>query len=296
MDRLLRDLPYFMEVARQKSFTLAADALDVPLSTLSRRIAAMENDLGVQLLYRTTRSVELTESGKTFFEECDHILTEMENARERMLRDLQQPSGRVRLSLTADFYHVYMGDALSSFAALYPDIEMHVHFSTRWVDLNSEPFDLEIRGGHLPDSDLKSRKLYTVYPALYASPALLEFYKTPENPDDLKNIPFIFQMTPGTYALNLRKGNQEKTISLRPKYIVNNVSICLEFVLKGLGAGALVTPLTKKYEQKDQLIRLLPGWRLPGVDINVVMPTGDLPYRTRLFVNYLVEYFASLPK
>lgn len=296
MDRLLRDMPYFMEVARQKSFTLAADALDVPLSTLSRRIAAMEKDLGVHLLHRTTRSVELTESGKTFYESCDHILTEMENTRERMLRDLEKPSGRLRVSLPEYIYHVYMGDILSSFAALYPEIELHVHFTTRWVDLNTEPFDLEIRGGDLPDSDLKVHKLCTVHPALYASPILLEFYKEPEKPGDLKNMPFIFHIAPGNYTLELHRDGRAEIVSLRPVHMAGSISLCLEFALKGLGVAALVAPLTERYEQTGQLVRLLPEWEAPGADISVVMPSGDLPYRVRLFVDYLAEHFRSLPK
>lgn len=295
MDRLLRDMPYFMEVARRKSFTQAADALDVPVSTLSRRIAAMEKSMGVQLLHRSTRIVELTESGKNFYESCDFIVAEVNNARERLVRDLKRPVGRVRLSVQADVYYLFLRGVACSFAAQYPGIEMHVFFSTRWVDLHTEPFDLEIRGGDLPDSDLKVRKLVTANAGLYAAPGLLEIYSAPTNPAELSQLPWIYHDEPGSSGLELRKDDTVEAVSLRPAHVVNNIAASLEFTLEGLGAAALELSVAGEYEKKGQLVRLLPDWHIPGFAISVVMAGDQLPYRVRLFVDHLATHFASLP-
>ncbi len=213
MERLLRDMPLFVEVAKRRSFTLAADALDMPVSTLSRRIAALEKELGLPLLRRNSRNVELTESGKEFFERCDFIVAEAEMARDIVTRNMKSPTGRVRIALTGDIYHAYMRGAFSAFAAEWPGIHLQVHFSERAVDLLTEPFDLDIRRGPLPDSGLKARRLITLWPSLYASPKLLESYSAPKEPRDLRNTPCITLAQAGD-RWTMRKGKREASITL----------------------------------------------------------------------------------
>ncbi len=293
MDRLLPSMPYFMEVARRRSFTQAADALDIPVSTLSRRIAALERDLGVQLLYRSTRIVELTESGKSFLESCEFIVSEATSARERLVRDQKSPVGLVRLSLLADVYHLYLRGKLGAFATQYPGIELHIIFSTRRVDLHAEPFDLEIRVGRLPDSELKARKLATVHAGVYADPRLLEFYPVPDTPAGLSRLPWIHNDQPGVIQ-ELHKDDQVELMPSRPAHVVNSLASGLELALAGLGAIPLMTAVAAEYEKKGQLVRLLPEWRTPGLDISVVMAGAQLPHRIRLFVDYLAAHFAKL--
>ena len=104
MERMLRDLPLFVEVARQKSFTRAAENLDLPLSTVSRRIIALESELGVRLFLRSSRKVELTEMGVQFFDRCSTVVADAEAAWEELSHNMQGPSGKVRLSLPMDLY------------------------------------------------------------------------------------------------------------------------------------------------------------------------------------------------
>lgn len=294
MDNILRGIPYFLQVARQKSFTLASEALDIPLSSLSRRIKDLEKSLGLQLLHRTTRSVELTESGKSFYESCDVIMSELQRTCARLTNEQRVPAGKVRLSVLADIYQVYLQGVTSAFAARYPKIEMHVHVSTRWVDLYSEPFDLEFRVGKLPDSDLKAHKLATIHPCLYASPNLLECYTAPESPKELDSFPVILQTHPGRCNLELQRKGETITISLKPVHVVNSMSIALEFALAGLGVAALLPSVAEEYVKKGKLVHLLPDWQGSGIDINVVMAGGMLSYRVRLFVDYLAAHFAKL--
>ncbi len=294
MRDLLRDLPYFLEVAQHKSFTAAADSLDVPLSTLSRRIAAMEEMLGVSLLHRTTRSMELTESGRIFLESCRTIVAEMDSVKKRLDSVAQNPSGKIRLFLLPDIHAFYIKDVLSTFATRYPDIELHVLFSTRWNDLYGQAIDLEIRVGDLPDSDLKARKLFTEYAAPFAAPSLLEFYPAPETPGDIKNMPCIGQDHVSHQDWKTEKDGRVENLWLRPAHIVNNVEVCLEFVLKGLGIGLFPLRMAAPHVRSGRLVRLLPEWRMPGITLSAVMPEGQIPYRVRLLLDYLVEHFAAL--
>lgn len=294
MNKLLRDVPYFLEVAHQKSFTAAADALDVPLSTLSRRVAAMEKTLGVRLLHRTTRHMELTESGRIFLECCGSIMSEMKSARQRLEGVVQKPSGRIRIALFPEIHTAYLKDVLSAFALRYPDIELHIHFATRWTDLYAESVDLEFRVGDLPDSDLSVRKIYTERLALYAAPGLAGLRPMPKEPDGLRQLPYISQEhVPGS-VWKLEKDGRTEQLFLRPSHRVNNLGMCLEFALKGLGMAVFPLMLAGRYVKSGQLVQLLPDWNVPGMALSLVMPGGQLPHRVRLLIDYLVRHFEAL--
>ena len=292
MNNLLSNLPFFVEVARQKSFTLAADALDMPISTLSRRISAMEKELGVRLFRRNTRKVELTEGGADFFERCNYILGAMESARDSLMRDMKQPSGPVRLAMPMDVYHAFLEGVFSDFALQYPDIRMEVTFTNRWVDLMTEPFDLDIRVGELPDSNLRARRLYSVTHGVYASPKLLEFYPEPQVPEDLKKMPCIgMHVSSGGWELN--RDGEERRIPLNFIHYLNGGGLMAEFLLAGIGASLAPPSMMKAFEKYNMVKRLLPEWTGPVTDLHLVMPEGQLPHRVRLFADYLAAHFSS---
>lgn len=297
MRNTLADLPFFVEVARHKSFSRAADALDIPIATLSRRIAAMEKDLGVLLFRRTTRSVELTEEGAVYYKSCELIVAEADTARETLLSGQKIPRGRVRLSLPPIIYHLYMHGSLSAFTAAYPEIDLHVHFSSQWVDLNTDHFDLEIRVGSLPDSSLKHRKLLTVEPGFYASPAFLERYPLPQTPTDLRKLPCTPLATTQGHLLTLSKGRKTETFNVPDaRHTVNSTALSLEFALAGQTIAGLGVHIAEKYVASGQLVRLLPDWRAQGVDISLVMPPISQPYRVRLLIDHLAAHFASVAR
>lgn len=291
MQKFLSDLPFFVEVAKWKSFTQAANALDVPLPTISRRIAALEKSLGIQLFNRSKRKVELTEAGCGFYESCEFVVAEAYNALENLLREQRKHTGRIRLALPATVYFTSMQGALGAFAMKYPGIEMHVHFSTRWLDLYSEPFDLEIRTGDLPDSDLIVRKLITSEMGVYAAPELLNRYHVPHEPDELTDFPYIHMTIFSRHGLELRKDGKAEFVSMHPAHTVNGLALALDFLLAGQGIAAIEVGTARKYEQAGEIVRLLPEWSTPGVTISLVRASGKTSHRVQLFVDYLVEYF-----
>ena len=291
MQKLFPDLPFFVEVAKWKNFTQAADALDIPLSTVSRRIAAMEKSLGIQLFHRNNRKVELTEAGRSFYDNCEFVVAEAHNALESLLREQKNHTGRIRLALPATVYFTYMQGVLGAFAAKYPGIEMHVNFSTRWVDLYSEPFDAEIRTGDLPDSGLIVRKLITSEMGVYASPDLLDHYPVPHEPKELAVYPYIHMTIFSRHGLELCMGSKAEFVSMRPTHIVNGLALGLDFLLAGQGIAAMEVGTARKYEQSGEIVRLLPEWSMPGVTINLVRTSGKISHRVQLFVDYLVDHF-----
>jgi DNA-binding transcriptional LysR family regulator len=295
VDKLLREIPVFMEVARQKGFTRAADILDMPLSTVSRRIAELEKELGIPLFFRNSRKVELTESGRLFFKHCETIVTEANAAIGALENNLKRPHGSIRLVLPSEVYYEFLNGKLGCFAAKWPSIDLHIYISNRWVDLHFDDYDLNIRSGHLPDSDLKIRKLFTLQPALYASKKLFTAYRIPYTPDDIATLPCIVRFQDGNEWI-LHKDLYREAVTIQSRYFVDSNSVALDLALSGVGVACLIPAQVHQYEISGELIRLLPEWRHASVDLSVVMANTLLPQRIRLFVDYLVDCFSSLPQ
>lgn len=293
IEKLFRDIPLFVEAAKQNSFTKAAEIMDIPLPTVSRRISAMEKTLGVPLFYRKTRRVELSEYGQSLYERYRFIVDEAEAALDQLFTDIKQPKGPVRFSVHPEVYYTYMSGVVGEFTARWPGIQLTGHFSARGVDLYTEPFDIDIRTGLLPDSDLKVRRLVTLTPCLYASPIFLQHYFTPSTPQELAKLPCIAP-TLVDEAWPLIRGKAKETVVVRHAHRVDNLQLSLELALAGAGIAWSVPPVAVPYVERGDLVPVLPDWTVPGFDISVVMPPAGMPKRVRLFVDYLVEYFSRL--
>lgn len=190
MQKFLAYIPIFVEVAKHKSFTKAAYALEIPLPTVSRRIMELERGLGAKLLHRNNRKVEMTETGQSFYKRCENILAEALNAKEQVAQAQEAIAGRIRLCLTPSLYFICMQGVLCAFTEKYPDIDLHVNLSLQTADF--EDCDLKIWSGALPDfSSLKVRQLLSSQMGLYAVPAFFGQRPSPQEPQDLEGETFI---------------------------------------------------------------------------------------------------------
>ena len=294
MQKFMADMPFFVEVARRKSFTISAEVLGVPVATLSRRITAMEKKLGIQLFHRTTRRVELTEEGESLYKQCELVVEEVQGIKETILHEQKNPSGRVRLCLPASAYILYLQGHLSAFSALWPNIDLYVHIGRQWMDFGAEAFDLEIRYGRQPDSSFKIHKLGTLYSGLYAAPKFLERHGVPRVPQDLRDLPRV-QQNATANVMKLYKETKAETIALPPpKHIVNNPALAEELIITGQVFGPIFNPIARRIEADGLLVKLLPEWSLKGVDIFLIMPPGNMPRRVRLLADYLIDIFKNL--
>ncbi|MDL2207474.1 LysR family transcriptional regulator [Desulfovibrio sp. OttesenSCG-928-M16] len=293
-EKLFRDIPIFVEAAKHGSFTLAGEAMDIPLPTVSRRIAGMEKILGVPLFYRKTRKVELSEYGQALYERYRFVVDEVDASLEELFSDIKEPRGPVRFSVHPEVYHLYMAGVVSGFAAQWPGIQLTGQFSARGVDLYTEPFDLDIRAGQLPDSDLIVRKLVTLTPRLYASPKLLQHHPLPETPKDLAaTIPCIAPML-ADEVWPVSRGKITEKVTIRPVHRVDNLQLSLELALAGAGVAWSVAHVAAPYVERGELVPVLPEWTVPGFDISAVMASSRIPKRVRLFVDYLVQHFSRV--
>lgn len=291
MHEFLNDMPLFVEVARQKSFSKASEILEIGLSTLSRRIKLLERRMGLPLFYRTTRTVEPTAAGSMLLEHCEFLLAEADNAYESVIGNMRKPAGLIRVCTFADSYPLFSG-ALSSFVAQWPEIHMNVIYAENQVDLFTAPHDVAFLIGPLANPELVARKVFTIDPYLYASQSLFERYPVPQVPEDLHALPCIALERFGS-NWTLTKGDQEAALIIRPRFTFSSTALCREFAIAGHGVALLRSALAVPDERSGDLIRILPDWKGPEHDLYMVTGPGQLPRRVRLFMEYIMKHFAA---
>jgi DNA-binding transcriptional LysR family regulator len=235
MDRdLFSDMTVFVEVVRANSFSKGAESLGMPASTVSRRIAELEKRLGLRLLTRTTRSLSLTDVGQVYYGRCRRLVDEAKLAQEELTDTLQNAKGILKMSLPADFAKYFLAPVLLDFTKQHQDIRYKLDLSPKQVDLTSDPFDLAIRIGELPDSSLISRKITQLDVALYASPDYLNTYDTPKHPDDIAQHQTL-AMHDNPWKLH---GHDEKqTVSITPAITANSIGMLMQLTQSAVVLG-----------------------------------------------------------
>ncbi|MDL2279905.1 LysR family transcriptional regulator [Desulfovibrio sp. OttesenSCG-928-G11] len=287
-------MPLFVELARRKSFSKAAETLEIGLSTLSRRIKLLEQRMGMPLFYRTTRTVELTAAGSMLLEHCEFVLAEAGNAYEAVVNNMQKPAGLIRVCTFADNYSLFSG-VFSAFISQWPEISMNVIFLEKAVDLFTAPYDVAFFTGPVPNPELVAHKVFTVDPYVYASPAFFERYPVPKVPEDLHKLPSIVLERFGN-VWTLTKGKKDVSLVLRPRFTFSSTVLCREFAVAGHGVALLRAALAEPDEKSGALIRVLPDWMGPVHDVYMVTGPGQLSRRVRLFTDYILNYFAAREK
>jgi DNA-binding transcriptional LysR family regulator len=256
---LLNDMALFVEVANTLSFRRAADATGVPNSTLSRRISALEKAIGLRLLHRTTRRVELTEAGQIYYERSRRIVEEARMAHEQLGQLLAQPSGVLRASLPVDFATIYMAPLIAEFARRYPGIAFDFDLTPRRVDLVSEPFDVAIRMGELTDSNLIARLLARLPVGVYASPRYLEVSGEPAQASDLAQHECLSFPRAGKWVLH--RGADTVEVEVGGRFLINSVGMLRRLATLDLGVILLPEEIAADDVAAGRLLRVLPSWQ-----------------------------------
>ena len=290
---LLRDMDLFVKVVNAKGFRGAAEATGVSNSTLSRRIAQLEKDVGLRLLHRTTRKVELTEAGRIYYERCRRIVDEARIAHEQLGEMLAQPSGLLRASLPVDFAANFLSPLLPELARLYPGITFEFDLTPRRVDLVSESFDVAIRMGPLPDSGLIARQLARFAQGLYASPGYVEASDTPGHPAELQQHECITFPHVGSWVLEREQDRVE--VQVGGRFRINSVGMLRQMARLDQGVILVAERIVAEDVAARRLIRLLPEWRGPAVPVYAVTETRLLPAKTLRFIEFLQEQLAPPP-
>lgn len=287
----------FVVVAQKLSFVEAANELQIDPSALSRRIKRLEARLAVRLFNRNTRRVALTEAGAVYLERCQDILTRIDEADEIISSLSTKPRGLLRVSLPVTFGQRHIAPALPEFLATYPDIDLNLAFSDRFVDLFEENIDVAIRIGNLKDSQLIMRRLAPNRRVLCASFDYLNGYGHPQQPEDLKKrhcLNFSMLVTGNTW--HLYRNGKEVAIPINSRIRSDNAEALYQAVLGGCGIAMLATFIVGEDLKSKKLEIVLPEWKIPETNIfAVIAPGGYIPSKTQVFIDFLVDRFRGIP-
>jgi DNA-binding transcriptional LysR family regulator len=287
------DLRLFFEVAKAGNITAAARRLELPKSTVSRRLIQFEESLGIRLLHKTTRKITLTELGSNYLERCESVVREIEEARSYLDSVTTKAAGVLRVTMPTDVGIHWFADFLAGFARRHPDVKLSLDFTGRRLDLIGERFDVALRAGALTGSEAVARKLFSWTWQLYASPGYLREKGTPKSPVDLADHRFVVleAYSRPTPEIDLVSGQKVERITMPGVVVSNSLGVLRAMLIAGGGIGLVPFRMAEEPLRKRQLVRVLPAWASRPLDIFYVIPSRRLlPAKTRLFVEELVEH------
>ena len=295
----LNDFVWFVKVVDYGGFAAAGRALDLPKSRLSRRIAQLEERLGVRLIHRTTRQFTVTEVGQTFYQHCKAMMVEAEAAEEAVAALQAEPRGVVRITCPITLLHVHVGPMLARFMARYPGINLQLEATNRRVDLVGEGVDIAIRVRPRPfdDSDLVLRVLADRGHCLVAGPALIQRMGEPVVPSELSAWPGL-SMNEGKHihkwALS-GPGGAKAEIHYHPRLITTDMLALREAAMAGIGVVQLPVLMVKDQLASGELVRVFDAWESRREVIHAIYPSrrGLLP-SVRTLVDFLTEEYARM--
>lgn len=288
----IEDLQTFVEVADAGGISPAALRLGIAKSIVSRRLARLEADLGVQLLARTTRGASLTEAGLTFRDFAARICAEMDVARETVLPtgDLR---GRLRISVPLTFGPTHFAPVIADMARRHPKLQIQACYSDRFVDIVTEGFDCAIRVGYLPDSTLVARRVGPISGQLVASPAYVQAHGAPQTPADLLAHEALMQ---GTESWQFMDGDQIVTVRPQGRFKADNGTALVAAAVAGLGLGYLPDGLTHPFLASGALVPVMQRYPPRPAGAYVLRPPGPHPARkVRVLIDMLSAYFEQTP-
>lgn len=281
---------------KEGSLAAAAQQMGVTPPAVSRRLAQLEQRLGVRLLNRTTRRISLTPEGETYLLEGARVLAELESLERTVSGARSTPRGLLKVAATLGFGRRHIAPALSAFAQAFPDVELQLHLTDRPVNLVEQGFDAAVRFGELPDSRLTARRLLPNRRVLCASPSYLAQAEEPKLPSDLlAHRCIVIRESDETYGTwHLHQGERQETVKVRGPFSTNNGESALAWALEG--HGILMRSLwdAAPYLQSGQLRQVLPTWNLAPADVYLIYPTkSNLSAKTRALVDFLAAWFKT---
>jgi DNA-binding transcriptional LysR family regulator len=293
----LKAIAIFVNVVEHRSFRAASATLGIPKSTVSLKIAQLEDQLGVRLLERTTRTLRLTDAGTTYYRQTAPALDALREAATRVAALQTRPTGRLRLTTTLEFGQNVLPEVLDAYLRRYPEVEIQIELGDRRVDLIEEGFDLAIRAGVLQDSTLIARALPTRAFRIYASPAYLRRCGEPRQPEQLRDHDCLLMtghQAPGTWRF--RRGRRAITVEVHGKIAVNSLALVAALAAAGHGIARLPEQIGNAAVAAGKLRRILDHLTPEAIPWHAVYPSArNLSPKVRAFLDLLEGQLRSAP-
>lgn len=290
------ELSFFCLLVKQGSLAATARELNLTPPAVSRRLALLEERLGVRLLNRTTRRIGLTTEGEVYFTSAQRILGEIDEMERLVSSSRAAPKGLLRINAPLGFGRSYVGPAISSFSKSYPEVEVQLHLTDRPVNLPDDSIDIAIHFGEMPDSRLIARKIAANRRLLVASPAYLRAVGMPLHPHDLaQHECIVLRQNSGAYGnWRLSRGDRSETVKVHGKLSTNDGEVALRWALDGRGILMRAEWDVAKYLRSGRLQQVMTDYETPAADIHAVFSERlNLSAKVTAFVEYLRDYLGK---
>ncbi|MDP5190143.1 LysR substrate-binding domain-containing protein [Rheinheimera baltica] len=280
----------FVAVAEQQSFTKAAKQLNISVAQVSRNIAELEASLAIKLLYRSTRSVSLTEEGQLYLQHCRHLVSSLEEANRTLANLNATPRGLIKITAPVYYGETRIAPLLHDFLQRFPDTELELHLTNNRLDLVQAGFDLAIRLGQLEDSSLIAKKLASRTQYVVAAPDYLQKFGLPTSIADLSH----HQCLTGTLSVwRFNQSGKITTFKPQGRILCNSGVALLDAALKGLGLVQLPDYYVRDQLQNNSLLSVLDDIRQPDDGIWAIYPQNrHLSAKVRVLVDFLSNHLA----
>ncbi len=274
MDKLYA-MEAFVKIVDAGSITAAADALEVSQPSMVRTLAALERELGVRLLNRTTRRMSLTDEGRDYYERSRQIMAAVDDARAGLSARLATPRGRLRIASSVSFGRRFVAPVVAEFLAAHPDLKIELLLLDRIVDLVEEGIDLAVRVAQLPDSSMIAHAIGDTHRVVVASPDFLSSVGTPKTPDDLRGarcVSFTGVVAAGSWMFG--EGRRPQKVAVNSVLVSNQIDAAIQACVMGTGFGRFLD-----YHVLDQihcgaLLRVLPKFEGEAIPASIVYPSS----------------------
>lgn len=283
-------LIYFAFVIEEGSFQAAARKLKMPKSTLSRHINVLESDLKVQLLYRTTRRLSLTEAGEKILPSCRRLAEEYRQVQDITQEVSTEPRGTIRITAPITAGRIFLSRWLAMFSTQYPEIVLDVHLSDEEEDMVAHRYDIAIRVGRLQDSSLVSRPFATTPRILCSSPEFLRKH-TIETISDISGVPVVvFSRNPSMNYWKITSNGKAVEVPIRPILVLNDMTAVLEAASNSAGVVLAPAMVANVYIKNGQLRHILPSCFGESAPFHIIyIKRENLPRKTRLLVEHILK-------
>lgn len=280
----------FVEVAKRKSFSQAAVALGMPISSLSRRITLFEAAVGLRLLDRTTRKLVLTSYGEAYLSQASRLVEEAQRTFDDMIAQARGPSGFLKISAPPDFWVLrHLSGVISEFSQNHEHIHIHVDLKPAPVDLAGDSYDLAIAIEEPRETSLILRKIADVENGLYASRPYLLAHGRPDHPSDLARHQIVLPVQGTSAAWQMTRGEESASVTVAGPISCNSLSLARRLAIAGRGITTSNMINVDRDLLNGRLERVLPDWCLPPTPIYIVTTSRLLPAKSRSFIDFATK-------
>lgn len=287
----LDDIRLFVSVVQAGSLSSASELTGITVSKLSRRLTHLENTLGTQLLNRGKKGVTLNELGERFFEHAQNMLKEADNAISSIHKELEEPTGLLRISVATDIGHRYLIPLLDGYLAAYPRVSLDINFSQQKINMIQDGIDISIRVGTIQNENVVARTWMMMEFGIYATAEYLSKHGVPKTPSDLYKHKIIAQ----TLSMPWHFSQEHKTVKVSPNAYIgcNDYTMVDDMIIKGLGVGKMCKTSADKH---PELVELLGDWKIDPVPISLIYYKNRGAFAAvRSFVDWLMTHCKSDP-